>query len=252
MINKFKDIIYNIFFKEEVIISSDNSLKGKVVVITGASKGIGRSTVQILVKRGATVVMVARNVNELRKTYSKNLNCLVIAGNVVSRKDCVKIARKTIESFGKIDVLINCAGLILGGAVENFSEKKFDLIMDTNIKGTFLMCSATLPFMKNRKKGLIINMGSKISHNTNVSPGKVIYAATKYAVEGFSYTLGKELKPFGIRISCLMPATINTFRSLDSGKYLSSYKLAEVISFLIKYDDIHFESIILKSVKQDI
>lgn len=252
MINQFKDTVYNIFFREKVIISPDESLKGRVVIITGASKGIGKSTTEILLKKGALVTMVARNVDQLQKIYFKNPQCLVILGDVTSRKDCTKIVAKTLKSFGKIDVLVNCAGLFSGGSVEELSEEKFDLMVNTNIKGIFLMSAAVIPFMKKRKRGLIINMGSKISHNANVQHGKVIYATTKYAVEGFSYTLGRELEPFGIRVSCLMPATVKTFRSLHPTGFLSPYKLGEIISDLIKYESVHFESIILKSNKDGI
>lgn len=252
MINKFKDIIYGLLYKQNVIISSDDSLADKVVMVTGASKGIGKSTAEILLSRGAKVVVISRFREELNKTFINKKNCLIIPGDVSSETDCKKIISKTLKAFGKIDVLINNAGIFKGNFVEKISEKDWDTLMSVNIKGVFLMSKSVIPEMKKNKKGLILNMGSKISHNSNVDSQKVAYATTKYAVEGFSYALGRELKPFGIRVSCLMPATVNTFRSLDSQKYLSSYKLAEIIALLVKHEDIHFESILLKSLKQDI
>ncbi len=252
MINRFKDIIYNLLFRENVIISSDSSLKGKVVVITGASKGIGKSTAEILLSRDAKVVVMSRDGKELEKTFINKKNCLIISGDVSSENDCKRVFNKTIEAFGKIDVLINNAGIFKGNFIENMSEKDWDALMSVNLKGVFLMSKSVISEMKKNKKGLILNIGSKISHNRNIESQKVAYATTKYAVEGFSYALGNELKPFGIRVSCLMPATVNTFRSLDPGRYLSQYKLAEIISMLIKHEDVHFESIILKSVRQDI
>ncbi len=252
MINKIKDIIYNLLFREKIVIYPDESLRGKTIVITGASRGIGRSTAEVLLNKGAFLTLVARNTDQLQKTYRDNPNCLIISADVTSRKNCIEVADQTIKSFGKIDVLINSVGLFIGGNIEEMDEDKFDLSMDTNVKGVFLMSTAVIPFMKKTRKGLIINLGSKISHNSNIKPGKVIYATTKYAVEGFSYALGKELQPFGIRVTCLMPATVKTFRSLDANKYLSPYRLGEIISMLIKYDDIHFEGLILKSDKEDI
>lgn len=252
MINTFKDIIYNAFFREKIIISPDDNLKGKVIILTGASKGIGNSTAEVLLKNGALLTLVARHTSELKKTYSNNPNCLVMSADIRSRSDCKKVARKTFETFGRINVLINNAGVFLKDNLENISEEQYDLIMNTNIKGMFSMSSAVIPFMKKDKRGLIINMGSKISHNTNVRARMVLYATTKYAIEGFSYALGRELKPFGIRVTCLMPGTVRTFRSFNASQYLSPYRLGEIISTLVKYDDIHFESIILKSYKEEI
>lgn len=252
MINKLKDIAYNILFKEKVYINSDDSLKGKVVIITGASKGIGKATAEVLLKKGASVSLVARDTLKLKKDNPQNFNSLIISADVTKEEDCKKIAYLTIQKFGKIDALINCAGIFTGGNLENFSGKQFDSIVNTNIKGVFLMSCAVIPFMKKVKRGFIINMGSKISHNTNVKPGKVLYATTKYAVEGFSFALNKELKPFGIRVSCLMPGLVKTFRSPLAHEFLSPFRVGELISVLLKHEDIHFEGLIFQSRKGEL
>lgn len=252
MISKLKDIAYNILFREKVYINSDGSLKGKVVIITGASKGIGKATSEILLKKGAFVTLVGRDTLNLEKDYHQNFNSLVISADVTDEKDCQKVVDLTIKKFGKIDVLINCAGIFIGGNLEDISEKQFESIINTNLKGIFLMSSKVIPFMKKTKAGFIINIGSKISHNTSVKPGKVLYATTKYAVEGFSISLSKELKPFNIRVSCLMPGTVRTFRSPIAHEFLSPYRVGELISTLLKYEDIHFEGLIFKSGKEEL
>ena len=128
----------------------------------------------------------------------------------------------------------------------------WDKMITLNINSIFYMCKAILPFMKNQKSGFIINIGSKVSHNTNVAPHMVPYATTKYAVEGFSFALNKELKPFGIRVSCLMPGTANTVMTLKGKEYISPYSIGKVIAMMIASVDIDFESIIIKSKLQNI
>src|SRR5438034_6267671 len=142
--------------------------------------------------------------------------------------------------------------MFLHKPVDDVSSAEFDRIVSANIKGMFLMTKEVLPYMKKRREGYIINIGSKISHNTNVAPNKVLYAMTKHAVEGFSFALNKELKSFGVRVTCLMPGTVSTFLSLKSKEFLSPSQIALIVSHIIKMKDIDFESIILKSVKQDI
>lgn len=251
MINRFKDIIYNILFREKVYITPDKTLNGQVVVISGASRGIGKAVAEVLLKKGASVTLVARDVSNLRNLQS-NSRCLIIAGDVTSKDSCQEIATKTFTKFGSIDGLINCAGLYLEGEFEQVSEKQFDEVFETNIKGIFLMTQAVVPFMKQAKGGIIVNLGSRISHNSAVKRGKVLYAATKYGVEGFSYALGRELRNYGIRVSCLMPGTVKTFRSARAHEFLSPHKIGELISMLIMFEDIHFEGLIFNSLREDL
>lgn len=252
MLSKIKDLIYRLLFRQQIIISSDESLSDKVILVTGASKGIGKSTAEVLLKKGATVIAVARSKEELETAFKSEKKCLTIVGDVTSENDCKQIIDRSIREFKKIDVLINNAGVFKGNYIEDMSETDWNSVISVNLKGIFLMCKFVIPEMKKNNQGLILNIGSKISHNSKIDPQKVAYATSKYAVEGFSSALGNELKPFGIRVSCLMPATVNTFRSLDAAKYLSPYKLGEMISLIVKHEDIYVESMILKSNKQDI
>ena len=105
--------------------------------------------------------------------------------------------------------------------------------------------------MKRKKRGCIVNIGSKISRNTLVGANKTLYATTKYAIEGFSFALNRELKLCGIRVACLMPGTVNTFPSLAAKNYLSPYQVAEMIVLIIRSESIDFESVVFKSWRQD-
>lgn len=254
IINDIKRTIKLQLTKSVVKLTPTEDLKDKVVIITGASKGIGKATAEILLNEGAKVVVVSRNINELNKIFheTKEDRCLKIGADITLESDVKKIVNQTIDHFRKIDVLINNAGIFLNQPLERSSVKHIDDILSTNIRSAIIMSRQVIPYMKKRREGFILNIGSKISRNTNVSPNKSLYAASKYALEGFSYALNKELKSFGIRVSCLMPGTVNTFFSLQSGNYLSPYRVGQIISMLIKFGDVDFENLVIKSINQNI
>ena len=228
-------------------------LKGKVVIITGAGRGIGKATAEVLHKEGVNLVLISRN-SDLEKVFPgfSEESTLLLNADVSKSEDVVRIVDESIKKFGEIDVLVNNAGIFLDKPIDEVTLSEIDSIISTNVKGVVLMCREVTPYMKKRNQGFILNIGSKISHNTNVSPNKVLYAMTKYAVEGLSTALRNELKPFGIRVSCLMPGTVNTFVSLKSGSYLSPYRVGEIIAMMIKFSDVDFENMVIKSKDQQI
>lgn len=254
IVNKIKKIISGLFLEPTIISPFTQDLKGKVVLITGASKGIGRAIAISLLQESATVIAIARNKKELELAFAKikSGNVMLLEADITSEQQVTLAIKKITEKYKKIDAVVNNAGVFLDKPLESVLESEFQKIMDTNVKGIFLVCKTIIPIMKVQKKGLIVNIGSKISHNTNVTPKKVLYATTKYAVEGFSIALGKELHKFGIRVTALMPGTVNTFVSFKSKEYLPPYSIGFVVSMLLKSENIHFESIILKSTSQNI
>jgi len=249
MINQLKDLVFSLLNRQTINLVSDESLKDQVIIVSGASKGIGKDVAKVLYEQGANLALFSRNLEELKKVFADfdNNKIMLLKADVSSYKDIVNVVDKTIKKFGKIDVLINNAGLFKGDYLENISEENWDKLISINIKGVFSMTKAVIPLMKNQRSGLIINIGSRISHNTNIQAKKVLYATTKFAVEGFSRALNNELKPWGIKVTCLMPGTVNTFRSLQPQKYLSPYTIGQIISSIIKLEDVDFESIVLKS-----
>lgn len=252
IIKLIKQVISSFLIDPVIVLPNTDNLKGKVVVITGASRGLGKAIGISLLRENATVVAIARDSKELQTAYSEYKEKAFIIDADVTNEESVENAIKTVlKKYGKIDVLINNAGIFLDEKyLEKVSLQEFELLCNTNVKGIFLMTKAVLPAMKKKKSGYIINIGSKISHNTRVAPKKVLYATSKYALEGFSLSLAREIKEFGIRVTCLMPGTINSFVSFNSKKYLSPYSVGYLISTLIKMDKIDFESIIFKSTEQ--
>ena len=249
MKTKLKKFVFELLKSKLVTIEENTSLNGKIIVITGGTKGIGEAIGNVLEMKGATCIRIARSVPQ--NIVPKNEGMYVIA-DVTNKDDVCNKFNNIIEKYGKIDVLVNNVGSFLNNSLESIDEKDFDNIVSTNIKSIFLTSQAVLPFMKKNKQGLIINVGSKISHNTQVAPKKVLYAMTKYAVEGFSFALNREVKPFGLRVSCIMPGTVNTFISRNQDKFLSPFEVGKVVLMIIENEGIDFESIIFKAVKQDI
>lgn len=253
MINKLKKLISSFFIETAYISPKTTKLSDHVVLITGANRGMGYSIAQVLEREGASLVLVSRNIKKAQiDSQFNSKQTLIIDADITQEKDVDRIVQETMAKFGKIDVLINCAGQFIDKPLEEISVKEYESVMGSNVKGMFIMSSSVIPFMKKQKDGLIINIGSKISHNTNVAPDKVLYATSKYAVEGFSFALNRELKKDGIRVVCLMPGTVSTFVSLQSKKFLSPFDVASLVTMIIKFKNIDFESIVFKSKKQDI
>lgn len=250
MINKFKKLLNNLF-SPEAFVETGNDLDTKVIIITGASRGIGKATAELLEKKGATLVLVSRQVEKIATT-PKNKRVLTFSADVVSEIDCQKVIDTTLEKFGRIDCLINNAGAFIDKSLDKTTLSDFRKIIDTNLIGMFNMSRLVIPVMKRQKSGTIINIGSKISHNTNIAPNKVTYATSKYAVEGFSFALNKELKTFGIRVCCLMPGTVATFVSRKGRQFMSPYDVAQLVKIVVESDKIDFESIVFKSINQNI
>ncbi len=238
--------VRKLFFPEPYI-DNGNSLKNKVVIITGARRGIGLATAQLLRKKGAKLALISR------KFESKKLDgVLYIEADISIEEECRNAISLCIKNYGKIDCLINNAGTFIDKSLDQTTLEEFKKIFENNVFGMFNMTRLIVPFMKKQKMGTIINIGSKISHNSNVTPNKVTYATSKYAVEGFSFSLNKELKKFGIRVCCLMPGTVSTFISRLSKDYLSPFEVANLIKIIIESENIDFESIVFKSVRQNI
>lgn len=242
-----KKIISSFLVETELEGPLMRDLSGRVVVVTGGTSGIGKAITRVLIAKGAFVISLSRRGEELK---SKSYVALKV--NVTKKREVDAAVVKIIGKYGKIDVLINCAGIFSFREFEMITEREYDKVMDTNVKGMFLLSEAVVPHMKKGKKGLIINIGSKISHNTNVAPKKVLYAVSKYAVEGFSLALGRELQKSGIRVTCLMLGTVNTFVSLKSKQFLTSENVGFVVAMLMLLEDVNFESIIMKSNRQNI
>lgn len=188
-------------------------LQNRVAIITGASSGIGEATAHLLAKKGVKVVLAARRVEKLEKLKNeieKNGGVAEIVVTDVSHKVAVQhLADYTIEKFGKIDYLINNAGLMPLSFVKNLHVEEWEKMIDVNVKGVMYAVAAVLPNMRENKYGHIINISSVAGKK--VMPGSAVYSATKFAVRAFTEGLRMELSPKdNIRATSIEPGAVAT------------------------------------------
>jgi NADP-dependent 3-hydroxy acid dehydrogenase YdfG len=176
----------------------------KIIFITGASRGFGKTWAEALLKRGDKVAAAARDIstlNDLVKQYGEAI--LPIKLDVHDRVAAFTAIQQAKAHFGRIDVLINNAGYGLQGAIEETTEQQARNQMETNFFGLLWVSQAVLPVMREQKSGHIIQVSSFLGHITLPTLG--VYTASKFAVEGLSETLAAEVKPFGITVSLVEP-----------------------------------------------
>jgi NADP-dependent 3-hydroxy acid dehydrogenase YdfG len=190
----------------------DNNIKGKVVVITGASSGLGEATARHLSAQGAIVVLGARRIDRLNSLVDELKACggtaLAIAMDVTQCDQVKKLVDEAVQTYGRIDVMINNAGLMPSSPLERLKIEDWDRMIDVNIKGVLYGIAAALPYMKQQKAGHIINVSSVAGHK--VRAGGAVYAATKHAVLALSEGLRQEVKPYNIRTTVISPGAIAT------------------------------------------
>lgn len=189
-----------------------NNIEGKVVVITGASSGLGEATARLLSEKGATVVLGARRIERL-KALSDALGqrggkALAVPTDVVHRDQVKKLVDIAVDTYGRIDVIINNAGLMPSSPLERLKVEDWDRMIDVNIKGVLYGIAAALPHMQKQKAGHIINVSSVAGHK--IRSGGAVYAATKHAVRALSEGLRQEVKPYNIRTTILSPGAVDT------------------------------------------
>lgn len=187
-------------------------IANKVVVITGASSGLGEATARLLSAGGATVVLGARRtarIQALAAVLNAGGGKALAVTTDVTRADQVKALVDTaVEHYGRIDVLINNAGLMPQSMLAHLHVDEWDQMIDVNIKGVLYGIAAALPHMQRQKAGHIVNVSSVAGHK--VGPGSAVYSATKHAVRIISEGLRQEVKPYHLRTTIISPGAVAT------------------------------------------
>jgi NADP-dependent 3-hydroxy acid dehydrogenase YdfG len=185
-------------------------IEGKVVVITGASSGLGEAAARRLAKDGAKVVLGARRTDRLEKLASElKLDGKAVVRTDVSKVDEVKrLVDRAVELHGRVDVMINNAGLMPQSPLDRLKIEDWDRMIDVNIKGVLYGIAAALPHMEAQKSGHFINVASVAGHK--VRAGGAVYSATKTAVRVLSEGLRQEVKPYNIRTTIISPGMVAT------------------------------------------
>ena len=189
------------------------SLSDQVIIITGASSGIGEATARMLAAEGATVVLAARRTDRLdslkQEIEEAGGRALVVETDVTERAQCEALVAETLDAFGRLDVLINNAGVMPLSFVKNVRVDEWEQMVNVNINGVLYCTAAALPHFVEQEGGHIVNVSSVAGRR--VFMGGAVYCATKHAVTAFSEGLRMELGPtYGIRVTCIEPGAVAT------------------------------------------
>jgi NADP-dependent 3-hydroxy acid dehydrogenase YdfG len=217
------------------------NIEGKVVVITGASSGLGQSTARLLAASGAKVVLGARRKDRIdalvKEITAKGGNAIGFATDVTKRRDFEALVKGALDKHGRVDVLVNNAGIASIAPMEALKVEEWDQMIDVNIKGLLYGVAAALPIMQKQKQGHIINIASVVGFKV-FAPGGVVYSATKFAVRAVTEGLRLELKADNIRTTMISPGAIATELGESGSDEVAKENLREFYKIAIPADSI--------------
>lgn len=220
-------------------------LKGKAAVVTGSTKGIGRAIAEALAREGADVCVSARDADEIKRAVDElgDEGEGRVTGAVCDVRDYEEVRalfEHAAAEFGGVDLLVNNAGVGHFGRVEEMSPEDFRAVIETNLSGVFYCCREAIPLMKRRGGGYIINISSLAGANAH--PEMAAYNASKFGLNGFSEALMQEVRHDRIKVSYVMPGSVNTAFGGDQPDESKSWQLqpedvARVVLDLLKQDE---------------
>ena len=220
-------------------------LAGKAAIVTGGSKGIGRAVAEGLVLAGVDVCITARKRSEVDETVKLLVGlghgrATGIVCDVRQHAQVQAMFERTSSEFGGLDILVNNAGIGKFAKVEDMSADDFRAVLETNLFGVFYCCHEAIPIMKKRGGGYIINISSLAG--TNAHPQMAAYNASKFGLNGFSEALMQEVRHDGIKVSYIMPGSVNTEFGDDTPSPEKSWQLqpkdiAQVVLDLLHHDE---------------
>jgi NADP-dependent 3-hydroxy acid dehydrogenase YdfG len=246
-----------------------NNIDGKVVVITGASSGLGEATARHLSAQGASVVLGARRQDRIEALASEltrsGRKAIAVTMDVTDREQVKKLVNAAVQAYARVDVIINNAGLMPQAPLERFKIDEWDRMIDVNLKGVLYGIAAALPYMQQQKSGHFINVSSVAGHK--VGPGFAVYTATKHAVRALSEGLRQEVNPYNIRTTVISPGAVATelpdsvsdpettarVRQFYAQAAIPASLFARAVAFAISQpDDVDVNEIVIQPTRQEI
>ena len=246
-----------------------NNIEGKVVVITGGSSGLGEATAHHLSAHGATIVLGARRADRIRSLadeLSRNgAKALAVTTDVTQREQVQKLVDAAVQTYGRIDVMVNNAGLMQQSPLERFKVDEWDNMIDVNIKGVLYGIGAALPHMRRQKAGHMIFVSSVAGHK--VTRAGTVYSATKHAVRALAEGFRQEVKPYNLRTTIISPGAVATelpshitdaesaatIQGFYEGYAIPADSFARAVAFAIEQpDDVDVNEILFRPTRQEL
>ena len=216
-------------------------LEGRIAIVTGAGRGIGRSIALTLARAGARVSLAARTEVQLEAVRAE---IEAIGGQAVcypldiSREaDVMRLVKGTVDHFGRIDIVVNNAGVGVYGPLEQTSTASWDHLMAVNARGPFLLCREAIPYLRKNRRSFIVNISSVMG--VKGYPNQAAYTASKHAILGMSKVLAKEVHQEGIRVHVICPGGVDTDLvgqarpDLNRAELIAPQEIADVVLFLV-------------------
>ena len=213
----------------------------KTAIVTGASSGIGRSVALQLAKLNYSLVITGRNEKNLseleRRVINNGIDCLTVVADLEDENAPAQIIENTINHFGKLNVLVNNAGMAHSAPIQETDAAAWDRLFKVNTRAPFLLCKKAVPFLKKSENPVIINIGSVVGFKGYA--GQAAYSASKHALTGFTKVLAKEVQQDGIKVHLISPGGVNTKMAttmrpdIDTENLILPEEIAELVGFLV-------------------
>jgi NAD(P)-dependent dehydrogenase (short-subunit alcohol dehydrogenase family) len=209
-------------------------LPSRAALVTGGSSGIGFAIAKALADEGYALTLASRRPEKV-EAAGKELGAFTIAADVGKEEDCTRLVREHYEQHGRLDVLVNSAGIGIGGPLEKLTTKQVDLQLAVNLRGLLLVTQAAIPLLR-ESRGLIVNLASIAG--TVATPGLSVYGATKAAVISLTRTMNAELEDDGIRATAISPGFVDTpmaeWAGLEADEMIRPEDCAEIVLMLLR------------------
>ena len=211
-------------------------------LVTGSSRGIGLAIARELADIGYNLALVARSQEALQRvateiSSSSSVSIKTITADLSQEDSYSRIVAETIDTFGRLDLLVNCAGAAQQGSFTEVEPAQWDAIFAVNAKAPFFICKEALPYLKASPKPIIINIASVVGFKGYINQS--VYAASKHALTGFTKVLAKEVQPFGVRVHLISPGGVATEMvkkmrpDIKPEELLQPEEIAEIVRFLV-------------------